>query len=228
MLKDHGFNVTVDQGKLFDQTGLYDIYAVHESQISTMSGHQTTHANGQANLLIGREDVLQIELRDYLRGKLPEYMVPSAFATLESMPLTPNGKVDRKALASLDLSGVELKDSYVAPRNIVEEVLADIWAKVLKVDRVGVYDNFFEIGGNSLVATQVVSRTRESFNIQLPLLSFFKATTVAELASVLIANESTPGQVEKVARIVKSIEGLTEDQIKEALTKKRIQRGIQA
>jgi amino acid adenylation domain-containing protein len=121
------------------------------------------------------------ELRHYLKAKLPSYMMPQAFVILESMPLTPNGKVDRRALPASDLHH-ELKDKYVAPRTPVEELLAQIWATVLKVEQVGIYDNFFELGGHSLLATQLVSRIRSNFQVELPLRELFATATVAELA----------------------------------------------
>ncbi|MEH1970996.1 non-ribosomal peptide synthase/polyketide synthase [Nostoc sp.] len=121
------------------------------------------------------------ELRHYLKAKLPPYMMPQAFVMLEAMPLTPNGKVDRRALPAPDLHH-ELKDKYVAPRTPVEELLAQIWATVLKVERVGIYDNFFELGGHSLLATQLVSRIRSNFQVELPLRELFATATVAELA----------------------------------------------
>ena len=101
------------------------------------------------------------ELRSFLKQKLPEYMVPSAFVFLDTLPLTPNGKVDRKALPAPDQNRPEAEESYVAPRTPVEELLAEIWAEVLKLDKVGVHDNFFELGGHSLLATQVISRVRK-------------------------------------------------------------------
>ncbi|MEH2331117.1 amino acid adenylation domain-containing protein [Nostoc sp.] len=121
------------------------------------------------------------ELRQFLKGKLPEYMVPNAIVILEALPLTPNGKVDRRALRAPDLLS-ELKDKYVAPRTPIEELLAQIWAQVLKVEQVGIHDNFFEIGGHSLLATQVVSRIRNIFKVELPLRELFATATVAELA----------------------------------------------
>ncbi|HLL48541.1 MAG TPA: amino acid adenylation domain-containing protein, partial [Longimicrobiaceae bacterium] len=119
-------------------------------------------------------------LRAYLRQSLPEYMVPSAFVALERLPLTPNGKLDRKALPAPDLASAEEK--YVAPRTPVEEVLAGIWAEVLRLERVGVEESFFELGGHSLLATRVVSRVRELFAVEVPLRALFKGPTVAELA----------------------------------------------
>ena len=108
-------------------------------------------------------------------------MMPQAFVISEEMPLTPNGKVDRSALPAPDLHH-ELKDKYVAPRNPIEELLALLWAQVLKVEQVGIYDNFFELGGNSLLGTQVISRLRAAFSINLSLHRLFISPTVAELA----------------------------------------------
>ncbi|MFN6441572.1 MAG: amino acid adenylation domain-containing protein, partial [Nostoc sp. DedSLP01] len=124
------------------------------------------------------------ELRQFVKAKLPDYMVPNAIVILESLPLTPNGKVDRRALPAPDLQS-HRTDKYVAPRNPIEEILAQIWAQVLKVELVGVYDNFFELGGHSLLATQVVSRIRTLFKVELPLRDLFATATLAELAQVI-------------------------------------------
>ncbi|MBR8837984.1 MAG: amino acid adenylation domain-containing protein [Stigonema ocellatum SAG 48.90 = DSM 106950] len=124
------------------------------------------------------------ELRQYLSSHLPLYMVPQAFVILESLPLTPNRKVDRRALPAPDLYS-DRTDKYVAPRTPTEEMLAQIWAQVLKLDLVGIHDNFFEIGGHSLLATQLVSRIRNIFQIELPLRSLFAAATVAQLAHLI-------------------------------------------
>src|SRR5215213_587316 len=122
------------------------------------------------------------DLRDFLKDKLPDYMVPSAFVVLDALPLTPNGKLDRLALPAPDLARLELGTNYVSPRNAPEEQLVEIWVEVLGVARVGVHDDFFELGGHSLRATQLVSRVREVFQVELPLLSLFEETTIAGLA----------------------------------------------
>ncbi|MFN7216594.1 amino acid adenylation domain-containing protein, partial [Microcystis sp.] len=124
------------------------------------------------------------ELRQFLSSKLPLYMVPQAFVFLESLPLTTNRKVDRRALPAPDKIG-NRRDQYVAPRNGIEEMLVQIWTEILKIEQVGIYDNFFEIGGHSLLATQLVSRVRSLFKIELPLRSLFAAATVAELAHLI-------------------------------------------
>jgi amino acid adenylation domain-containing protein/non-ribosomal peptide synthase protein (TIGR01720 family) len=121
------------------------------------------------------------ELRQFLKAKLPDYMVPNAFVMLESMPLTPNGKVDRRALPAPDLHN-ERTEKYVAPRTPIEEILVQIWSQVLKVEQVGIHDNFFELGGHSLLATQVLSRIRDRFKVKLPLHELFNTPTIAELA----------------------------------------------
>jgi acyl-coenzyme A synthetase/AMP-(fatty) acid ligase/acyl carrier protein len=119
-------------------------------------------------------------LREHLRRTLPGHMVPAAVVVLDRLPLTPNGKLDRKALPAPELASRE--ETYVAPRTPVEEVLAGIWAEVLRLERVGVEESFFELGGHSLLATRVVSRIRAVFGVELPLRALFEAPKIAELA----------------------------------------------
>jgi amino acid adenylation domain-containing protein len=123
-----------------------------------------------------------VELRQHLKGELPEYMVPAAFVFLPAMPLLPNGKTDKRALPAPENAGAGGGREYVAPRTTVEELLAGIWSEVLGVERVGLSDNFFELGGHSLLVTQLVSRVREGLNVELPLREFFDASTLADLA----------------------------------------------
>jgi len=159
------------------------------------------------------------ELRSYLRNKLPEYMIPSTFAHLSQLPLTPNGKIDRKALSELTPESLALEESFVAPRDIVEEQLARMWSELLGLERVGVYDNFFDLGGHSLLAVRLQSRVQEAFQVEIPLHNFFEAGTVAETARALIAREARPGQTEKIAGLLKKIEAMSVDEIKSALRK---------
>jgi amino acid adenylation domain-containing protein len=121
------------------------------------------------------------ELRSFLKEKLPDYMIPNAIVILEFLPLTSNGKIDRRALPIPDLHS-QREDKYVAPRTPIEEILAQVWTQILKVEQVGIHDNFFTFGGHSLLATQLVSRIRTNFKVELPLRSLFAAPTVAELA----------------------------------------------
>ena len=121
------------------------------------------------------------EIRQFMKAKLPDYMVPNAFVILEALPLTANGKIDRDALP-LPESSREMSDKYVAPRTSIEEILVNIWSKVLKVERVGINDNFFELGGHSLLATQLVAQIRDRLKIELSLRQLFNSATLAELA----------------------------------------------
>jgi thioesterase domain-containing protein/acyl carrier protein len=124
-------------------------------------------------------------LRDHLKERLPEYMVPSAFVPLEKFPLSSNGKVDRKALPVPEYARPELEDAYVAPRTPTEQALAEIWTAVLGVERIGVTDNFFALGGNSLLAVRLFVRVRKWAGIDLPLATLFKSPTIGGLAELL-------------------------------------------
>jgi acyl carrier protein len=122
-------------------------------------------------------------LREHLRAKLPEYMVPGALVALEELPLTPNGKVDRRALPAPEEQHLHAGTVHTAPRGPVEEILAGIFAEVLRLEGVGAHDRFFDLGGHSLLATQVVSRVRDAFQVEVPLLQLFETPTVAGLAT---------------------------------------------
>ena len=122
------------------------------------------------------------ELWAFLNQRLPAYMIPAAFVMLEELPLTPGGKIDRRALPAPDAARPKLSEQFVSPRTMMEELIAGIWMELLRVERVGVHDNFFELGGHSLLATQVIARMRETLNVELPLRAFFEVPTVAGLA----------------------------------------------
>lgn len=123
------------------------------------------------------------ELRSFLKEKLPDYMVPSAFVTLDAIPLTPNGKVDHRALPAPDWEQRDLEEIFVAPRTPIEEALADIWSQVLGVKQIGVKDNFFDLGGHSLLAVRLVAEIEKTINIKIPLAALFQLTTVEQMAS---------------------------------------------
>jgi amino acid adenylation domain-containing protein len=130
-------------------------------------------------------------LREYLRALLPEYMVPSVFVVLDKLPLSPSGKIDRKALPILSAGDVSNSAGYVPPRTEVEKIMAEIWAEVLGVKKVSVYDNFFELGGHSLLATRLIARLRSAFQIDLPLRSIFAAPTIAGISNNILYDAPT-------------------------------------
>ena len=129
-------------------------------------------------------------LRSFLKERLPEYMVPSAFVFLTALPLTSNGKVDRKALPPPDAGG-QLRNRYIAPRTSVEKMLAEIWTDLLRVPKIGVDDNFFDLGGHSLLAIQLMHRVQKSVGRSLSLTAIFQAPTVAKLAALLSSASSS-------------------------------------
>jgi hypothetical protein len=122
------------------------------------------------------------ELHVFLKKKLPDYMVPSAIVMLDAFPLTPNGKIDTRALPAPADARAQLGVTYVRPRTPAEETLAEIWRTVLSLDRVGIHDNFFELGGHSLLAIRVMARMQDAFHTTLPLRTLFERPTVEELA----------------------------------------------
>ena len=127
------------------------------------------------------------ELRHYLQKRLPDYMVPSAFTLLAALPLLPNGKIDRMALPTPVWGRERQEQTYIAPRTPVETQLAEIWTDVLPVKHPGLYDNFFSLGGDSLLATQMLARLRAAFHLEIPLAALFKAATLLELAQYIEA-----------------------------------------
>ncbi|HKP51511.1 MAG TPA: amino acid adenylation domain-containing protein [Chloroflexia bacterium] len=161
------------------------------------------------------------ELRQYLKERLPEYMVPSAFVQMEKLPLTANGKVDRRALPAPELGRAEGDAEYVAPRNPVEETVAAIWVSVLGIERVGVHDSFFEVGGHSLAATQVVSRVREALRVELPLRRLFETPTIEGLAEAITEIQSdVSAEIPAISRAsaeewgeFPDIEGLSDEEV---------------
>lgn len=131
------------------------------------------------------------ELRNFLRTQLPEYMIPAAFIVLDALPLTRNGKIDRRALPQLDQSRSQSQAIYVAPRDHLEKQLANVWQKVLAVEEVGIRDNFFDLGGHSLLAARLFAQIENRFGTKLPLATLFQAPTIERLVQVLHETESS-------------------------------------
>jgi amino acid adenylation domain-containing protein len=153
--------------------------------VTTNDERRTTSAAERDPSFVLRPASFAIELRDFLKKQLPDYMIPAAFGILAELPLTPNGKLDRRALPALDLAHALQAKPFAAPRTPVEQALAQIWCHLLGLKVVGIHNNFFALGGHSLLATQVVARVRDAMQIELPLRSLFESPTIAELALVI-------------------------------------------
>jgi hypothetical protein len=165
-------------------------------------------------------DVKSSDLRKYLQERLPDYMIPSFFVPLDKLPLTTSNKVDRRALPAPDLS--ELADKYVAPRTPTEEILAEIWCNVLGLERVGVFDNFFQLGGHSLLITQIISRMREALHVEVSLKVFFSgAPNIAMLAQFVEEASFAQSSAEEIDELLADLDGLSDESVRELLARER-------
>jgi acyl carrier protein len=156
-----------------------------------------------------------------LAPTLPDYMIPSFYVWLDELPLNANKKVDRRALPDPDESRPELDTPFVAPRNPVEKALATTWAEVLCLDRVGIYDNFFDLGGHSLAAARIVTRAMKTFLIEIPLKALFESPTVAEMASVITRNRSDLLDQANLAQTLSELDSLSDEEAKKLLATAR-------
>lgn len=163
--------------------------------------------------------VTTMEMRKHLSDHLPDYMVPSWFVVLGSLPLTSNGKIDRKGLPVPSSESLVPAQEYVAPRTPVEEIVAGIFAELLEADRVGILDNFFDAGGHSLLVIQLASRLREVFQVEVPLRTIFDDPTVTGVAAVLLDEEDERLRVERTAELMVKLAAVSDDQAESMLEK---------
>ena len=160
------------------------------------------------------------DLRTYLKIKLPGYMLPSSFVFLDSLPLTFNGKVDRMALPETGREHAEGTETNGASRNAIEESIAAIWSAVLGIERIGLHDNFFALGGHSLKAAQVVARVRAAFQSEIPLRLVFEYPTIAELAAVIDSLKKNTVDENKLDRVLSEVAALSEAEAQRFLAEK--------
>lgn len=157
------------------------------------------------------------ELRYWLRGRLPAYMMPSSFVLLDELPLNANGKVDRRALPEPDATRYIAEETFIAPRTPEEKTIAEIWAEVLDGRPINVEANFFDLGGHSLLATRVVSRIREKCGVEFPLRLLFDSPTVAALASHLSVLQPSQTETSRIAEMLETLASLSEEETKTLL-----------
>lgn len=140
------------------------------------------------------------QLRQFLREKLPEYMIPSVYMLIDSIPLTANGKIDRKLLPKPDIFRLSNHTEFIAPQTDIEKTIAKIWQKLLNLDKVGIYDNFFDLGGNSFLATQILAQMRQTFQADLKIRQFFETPRIADLA-LLITEKNNIEKIDQIQRL---------------------------
>jgi amino acid adenylation domain-containing protein len=162
-----------------------------------------------AYVVAAEEPATSNEFRTYLKEKLPDYMVPSAFVLLKAMPLTTNGKLDRRALPLPNATRSEIPEAFVPPRGPVEEALLEMWRELLRVDRISVHDNFFELGGHSLLLIQIENRIQKVFQVELTLRILFNATTIAEMSKAISAKQVEQEDPTEIARMIAELKELS-------------------
>lgn len=153
------------------------------------------------------------EMRKYLKQMLPDYMIPSAYVFKEEMPLNSNGKIDRRALMEEEQKGLEAKATYQEPRTYIEETLAGMWKEVLGIERVGIKDNFFEVGGHSLMAAQIMARVKRNFGVEIPLRLMFDEPTIERLAISIVETQTEQLEDEEMAKILADLEEISDAEV---------------
>jgi amino acid adenylation domain-containing protein/FkbM family methyltransferase len=220
LLKKHDYDVFVDsvdygvssedaveQDSPASEVGAYMIYGLRRGGSKAQPANEPIESSFRV-FAAPQDSVLAVDnLRNHLLAKLPDYMVPSAFVLLDSLPLLSNGKVNLNALPAPGFSRQQLEQDYVAPRNEAEQALAKIFADVLGLEKVGVEDNFFKLGGHSLLATQAMSRIIDKFKVELPLQRLFEQPTVAGFAGVITNAEGFRLEgIDPITRVNQSVE----------------------
>jgi non-ribosomal peptide synthetase component F len=211
-------------GRVDDQVKLRGVRIEPREIEATLRRHPTVReavavvrefAVGDRRLVVyavTESEIDQAALREYLRGKLPEYLLPSSFVLLEKLPLLPSGKVNKNALPMPEMTREAVAEAYVAPRNAIEEAIAGTWSELLGVAQVGIYDNFFELGGHSLLAAQVIVRLRDKFAVDVPLRSLFDAPNVAGLALAVMQSQSQILDLTETENVLAELEALSEEE----------------
>ena len=185
LLEARGFRVVVEQDETLRGSDRYNLYAARETAASARPARDVRAAGARPAGTPPPSVVSADDLRHALKEELPDYMIPSAFVPLDDLPLTRNGKVDRRALPAPESLQLKSAESYVAPQSQLEREIADIWRECLKVERVGAHDNFFDLGGHSLLMVQVHSKLRSALGRDLSMVEMFQHPTVGALAEHL-------------------------------------------
>ena len=206
LLERHGFDVMVEQDPLLRDTELCYVYAIRPSpERGGLIRHQPADAFVRAELPADGEVLTPASLRKHLQARLPQYMIPSAFVLLDKLPLTANGKVDRQALPAVSFERAQPAHELAAPLTETEQAVAAIWAELLKVEHIGRTDDFFDLGGDSLLAIRAVARIRDVFGVDLQTRTLFEHPTIGDIATVLADAKGSGGGT--TPRIVRRSEG---------------------
>ena len=200
LLKRHGYDVAVEQVDVLANTGLYNLYGRHLQARPSVGERQEDASPNKLPPLLSKHSVQATELQQFLQAQLPDYMIPAAFVRLEALPLTHNGKVDRTALPIPNETNTLRNEDIAAPGTPIEEQLVGIMTTLLKLEHIGIDDNFFLLGGHSLLGTQVIVRVADTFGVDISLRTLFNAPSVRQLSA----------EVERL--ILAKLEGMSDDE----------------
>lgn len=214
-VKIRGYSVEIAEV----EAALIELDAVKEAVVTTKENAQGNQVLVAYVVLTAKSALTIGAIRKALAAKVPDYMIPSAFIFLDSFPLVGPGKVNLRALPDPGRTRPDLEVPFTFPRTPVEGKIAKIWAEVLDLDQVGIHDRFFELGGDSLLATRVISRVIDTFRIEVPLRSLFETPTVAAMAAVVALKEAKLAKPEEIERVLTEVETLSEIEVKVLLSK---------
>jgi len=190
---------------------------------------QQNHSDAKLRVLSGfvipksGETVDGEQLLQYLADQLPDYMIPSIIQMVEEFPRTPNGKIDRKTLEKM-ANHTTAHREIVSPQNDLETVLLGVWQEALNQKSISVTDNFFRLGGHSLLVTALISKIRDLFELEVPLSSVFDAPTIEKLANWMKTNLGEPGEIEQTATLILQVSGLSDEEVEAMLKEKGVER----
>jgi len=223
LLEERGFETLVDQDELLAGTDRHMLYALRpEDGRRLRRGAEPPPPAEPPHPDLPRGSVLTpAALRDDLRRRLPESMVPAVFVLLDALPVNPNGKVDRRSLPPPESVEQERRAEYVAPRGEVERTIAEIWQRALGVEKVGIHDNFFDLGGHSLLMVLVHGELRRSFERELSMLDLFQHPTVSALAGFLREEDAAPDPLAGVDQRARQQAAAIERQRRAMLARKK-------
>ncbi len=199
LLEQNGYEVLVEQDPLLRKTELCYVYAIRPSAASRLAPQQSGEEHVRSLPPADEAVLTPGGLRKFLKERLPQYMVPPQFVLMEKFPLTANGKIDRQALPRPAHESAAPAGDFVRPQTETEKALALIWAELLKVDNIGIHDDFFDLGGHSLLAIRTVSRIRDVFGVDITFQTLFENPTIARLSKVITATKNS-GTVQRIER----------------------------
>jgi amino acid adenylation domain-containing protein len=206
-IKIRGFRVELEE----IEHVLRQYAGVSDCVVVLREDHNNDHRLVAYVVVRGQSRSVVSELRNFLKAKLPSYMVPAAFEMIGALPVMTNGKIDRRALPEPQTS-IEMDESFTAPRTPIEELLAATWREVLKLEQIGIHDNFFDLGGHSLLAARVVSNVLTTLDVEFGMVDVFQAPTIASLAELLYPRAMQQEPEDELSVLLAELEGLSDEE----------------